>query len=368
MESFEYSGRNSLFVDLNAIYENLRYLKEVSRRQIIPVIKADGYGLGAVAIARYLEGKGIRYFAVATYEEAMELRDSGIKGKILILSGSPDDPYEKMQSLDFVPVVYSKDQLVSIKKNLKNPIAVHIKFNTGMNRLGFDEEEFKGLFSEMDGVEIEGVLTHFSKADTSKSYTEWQISRFKKILKMFKMENVKVIHSANSAGILRGFSFGNAVRPGIFLYGALPNPDFPRPLKQRIPYRFLCKILEIRKLKKGDRVSYGGTYIAGSDMKIAIVGCGYADGIPRLLSNRGSFLFEGRRLPITGRVCMDMTIIDVTSVPSLRRGDSVVYLGESGKEVIYADDVAKKVKTIGYEILTSISSRVKRKYRGDGTD
>lgn len=365
MVDLEFSGRNILFVDLGAIYSNLKYLEELSGKRAIPVIKADGYGLGAVELAKFLEKRGYELFAVASYDEAMELRESGVKGEILILSGSPDDPIEEFGKLRFIPVVYSPEQVNKILKDLKDPTMIHVKFNTGMNRLGFEKINDVLPLWDNKKVKISGIMTHFAKADSSLSFTRNQISRFRQILKKLPLRNGIMIHTANSAAVLRNLDFGNAIRPGIFMYGALPNPSFPRPSSQQIPYTFYCRILETRWLKPGERVSYGGTFIARKKMKIAVVGCGYGDGIPRILSNRGFFYFKGKKVPILGRVCMDMTIIDVTEVSDAGVGDYALYLGRDGYGgIITADEVAKLAGTIGYEILTSITRRVKRAYYG----
>ncbi len=363
MSDLEFVGRNVLFVDVGAVYLNLRYLEELSGKRAIPVIKADGYGLGAIELGRFLEKKGYSLFAVATYEEAMELRESGVKSKILILSGSPDDPFNEYKVLNFVPVIYSVEQVNKLLRDLKTPIEVHLKFNTGMNRLGFDSVEDVLPLLENQFVKITGVMTHFAKADSSMSFTRGQVIKFKNILKQLSLNSDVIIHTANSAAVLRKLDFGNMIRPGIFIYGALPSPSFPRPREQQIPYTFYCKILEVRWINVGDRVSYGGTFVAKKKMRIAVIGCGYGDGIPRILSNRGFLYYRGRKLKVLGRVCMDMTIVDVTGIPDIGVGGYVLYIGKDGKGgIVPADEVAKKAGTIGYEILTSITKRVKRIY------
>ena len=357
-----FSGRNALLVDLGAVYDNLLNLERVSNKRAIPVIKANGYGLGAVPIAKFLQKKGYDFFAVATYEEAMELVESGVDARFLILSGSPDDPYEKFEKLPLIPVLHSREQFNKIIRSVTSPLSVHIKFNTGMNRLGFNPDEDISDILESPYIKIEGVMTHFSKADTSLSFTRRQESIFKKLIQKWRPDS-KIIHSANSAGILRGFHYGNMIRPGIFLYGSLPSPSFPRPDYQRIPYRYYCRVIEVRSLKKGDKVSYGGTFTANRKMKIAVLGCGYGDGIPRLLSNKGYFLFNGKKAKIIGRVCMDMTIVDASNLPVIV-GDFLLFAGCDGESCITVDEIAQISQTIGYEILTSISPRVKRIYYG----
>lgn len=362
MDELTFRGRNALFVDLGAIYDNLLSLEKVSNKRAIPVIKANGYGLGAIPVARFLRSKGYDFFAVATYEEAMELVESGVNARILILSGSPDDPYEKFEKLPLIPVLHSREQFNRIISSVKSPLSVHIKFNTGMNRLGFNPDEDISEILNASHIIVEGVMTHFSKADTSLNFTRRQESIFKKLIKKWHLD-YKIIHSANSAGILRGFHYGNMIRPGIFLYGSLPSPSFPRPDYQRIPYRYYCRVIEVRSLKKGDKVSYGGTFTARKNMKIAVLGCGYGDGIPRLLSNKGYFLIKGKRVNIVGRVCMDMTIVDITDLP-VRAGDFLLFTGCEEGDCITVDEIAQISHTIGYEILTSISPRVKRIYYG----
>ncbi len=359
MVDLNFSGRNVLYVDLGAILQNLVYLENLSGSRAIPVIKADGYGLGAVPIARFLESKGYSLFAVASYEEAMEVRDSGVTGEILILSGSPDDPYEEFERLNFSPVIYSREQVERLSK-ISSLLDVHIKVDTGMNRLGFDDVEDVLPLFRMKNLRIRGIMTHFAKADSSLIYTKRQLKIFSSFLRNLPLSEDITVHTSNSAAVLRGLVFGNMIRPGIYLYGALPNPRFPRPAEQLIPYTYLCKILQKRRLKRGDRVSYGGTFVARRDMDIAVVSCGYADGVPRKLSNRGFFYVKKKRVPMIGRVCMDMSIVDVTGVSDIGVGDTVMYLGKYDGVILSADHVAQLTGTIGYEILTSINSRVKR--------
>ncbi len=360
----DFSGRNALFIELSEIYENLYYLEKISGKKAIPVVKANAYGLGAFEVGRFLEERGYNFLAVATFEEAMELRERGLKAKILILSGSPDDPYEKMNKLGFIPVLHNFEQIKKIKSEVNSRLDVHLKFNTGMNRLGFNVEEDIGEILRCEKIRIRGVMTHFAKADTSKRFTQEQIRKFKKVLDRWKLNSYPdvIIHTANSAGILRGFTYGNMIRPGIFMYGALPTPAFPPVPSQKIPYHFTCRIINCRELKEGDRVSYGGIFVAKKKMRVAVLGCGYGDGIPRALSNRGVFIVNGKKVPVIGRICMDMSVVDVTGVSECGVGDSAIFMGEANGEKITADDVACKVSTIGYEILTGINLRVKRIY------
>lgn len=356
--------KNCIFVNLDYIYSNIRYLEEKTKLKAIPVIKSDGYGLGSKETGKFLEHKGYNLFAVASIEEALELRESGIKSEILILSGTPDDSIKLIVKNNFIPVLHSFEQYKSWKRDIPENFKIHIKFNTGMNRLGFNTNENIDNILNDKRLIISGIMTHYAKADSNRRFTLNQLIKFKQLLKKYNInQNKTIIHTSNSASVINNYGvYGNYFRPGIFIYGGRPNTKMRQNPNQKIPYHWVAKIIAMRNIHKGDKISYGGTYIADKNMKIGIIGIGYGDGLPRSLSNRGFFLFNNEKLNIIGRVCMDMTIVDMTNLSQIKVGEFVTVMGNSNKNIIYADDIAKINKTISYEILTGITKRTKRIY------
>jgi len=228
-----------------------------------------------------------------------------------------------------------------------------------MHRLGFYKEELDRILSSLEGFEIEGVLTHFPSADVDKTYTENQIKAFRHIVNVLQEKGItpKYIHTQNSAGLTYSCDFCNLVRVGLVLYGEKPVEDFPLDVENIMQIK--SRLISIKNLKKGDKVSYTGSFTADRDMKIGVVSFGYADGLPRSLSNRGFVLINGKKAKILGNITMDMTIVDLTAVDA-KVGDEVIIIGKSKDEEIKFSDVAKLANTIPYEIMCGISKRVKR--------
>ncbi len=256
---------------------------------------------------------------------------------------------------NLTPVVYDFIQLENAKF-LKNR-DIHIKFDTGMGRLGFYNEDVESIKKHLKDFNVEGILSHFPSADTDRELTEKQILLFKSILKNLNI-TPKYVHIQNSAGIVYNCDFCNIVRVGIAMYGEKPSEDFPIDLKQVMSVK--AKIISTKNLKKGKSVSYNGTFKADKDMKIAIIAFGYADGMPRLLSNKGYVLYKGRKAKIIGNITMDMTIIDITDFEDIKVGDYVTVFGYDNGEKISFKEVADIVGTIPYEIMCGISKRVAR--------
>ncbi len=349
------------------------------------VLKADGYGHGAPAAARTLERAGITGLCVALLEEAVELRDAGIHVPILVMGGyygSRLDGLEEILENDLLPVIYDAGQIERIAAFVRAEgrarVNVHVKVDTGMGRLGVSPADLEGVFEALANhpeVRLDGLMTHFACADADDlGTTRAQLQAFRAIEKRAAELGLtpRVRHAANSAAMLRlPEARFDLVRPGIALFGVSPldaaaseAAGFPE-LKPVMRVR--TEIVAMRSIPTGQRIGYGHTWQADRPSLIATVPMGYADGLSRLLSNRGHMLVRGRRAPIAGTVSMDMTMIDVTDVPGAKLGDDVVVLGAQegplGKDVIGAEEIASHTGSIPWEVLTSISRRVPRFYR-----
>ena len=349
------------------------------------VLKADAYGHGAPAAARTLERAGITGLCVALLEEAVELRDAGIHVPILVMGGyygSRLDGLEEILAHELTPVVYDAGQIERIAAFARaeghTPVGVHVKVDTGMGRLGVAPAELDAVIEALmrhPEVRLDGLMTHFACADADDlGSTHAQLRAFRAIEQRAAKHGLapRVRHAANSAAMLRlPEARFDLVRPGIALFGVSPiaaaaheAAGFPE-LKPVMRVR--TEIVALRSIPTGERIGYGHTWQAARPSVIATVPMGYADGLSRLLSNRGHMLARGRRAPIAGTVSMDMTMIDVTDIPGARLGDEVVVLGAQegplGKDAIGAEEIAAHAGTIPWEVLTSISRRVPRFYR-----
>jgi len=332
------------------LISNVKTIHNHINKDIFAVVKADAYGHGASKISEILqEIPCVKYLCVATAEEGKELREKGIKKDILILGGILKDEVKCFKKYNLVPVVSDFEQLKIVNENKISKI--HIKVDTGMHRLGF---------LHINHLKVEGLMSHFPSADTDPELTKSQIKKFEKIMKKFRSYGVEpvYVHLQNSAGLMYDCSYCNAVRIGISIYGEKPSDSFDIPVKTVMSVR--SKIITVKKLKKGQTVSYGGRFKAERDMKIGVVAFGYADGLPRELSNRGYFLINDKKVPILGTVTMDMTIVDLTHINDVKPMDVVTIVGKDNKNEIYFDDIAKMCNTIPYEIMCRISKRVKR--------
>ncbi|WP_457639773.1 alanine racemase [Persephonella sp.] len=346
-------------ININRLKNNIALIHQYTKKDIFAVVKADAYGHGALSISKILQTlKPVKYLCVATAEEGKELREGGVSAGILVLGGILKDEVELFKKYNLVPVVSDFGQLQLVKEaGIKK---IHIKFDTGMHRLGFYPEETDRIIESVSTLKVEGIMSHFPSADTDRKLTESQINQFRKIVNRFIKKNIKptYMHIQNSAGLNYRCDFCNAVRVGLSIYGERPSPDFPIPVKTVMSVK--AKVITVKGLKKGDRVSYGGTFTADRDMKVAVVSFGYADGLPRDLSNRGYFLIKDRKANILGNVTMDMTVVDVTDIPDVYEGDTVTVIGKDTQREIYFEEVAKMCGTIPYEIMCRISKRVKR--------
>jgi alanine racemase len=338
--------------------------------KILSMIKANAYGHGAVAAAKTLGNAGSDAFGVATVEEALELRRAGIDKPILVVAGIYPDQVGEFLTHGLTPVIHDLDRTRELDQAVQErgtTLGVHLKIDTGMGRLGLRAEEadrWIRSIKNLRALTIAGVFSHFSYAESvAGDYTQSQLAIFRKVLDRLGAEGIgpPLAHLANSAAtITLAASYFDMVRPGIMLYGVYPAPAMMKQITLKPVLTWKTKILQLKKVPAGASISYGQTFITQRESMIATLPAGYADGYPRLLSNRGEVLVRGQRAKVAGRVCMDLTMIDVTDIRNVQAGDEVVLLGRQGADEISADEIASWASTISYEILTSISARVPR--------
>ncbi|TAL10674.1 MAG: alanine racemase [Nitrospirae bacterium] len=349
-------------------------LQEVTRRvgtaAVLAIVKADAYGHGAVPVSQVLLSAGAHQLGVATVEEGLELRGAGITAPILVMGGVYDIP--AMQRSTLTPVLPSRDAVETAARLADPrtlPLPVHLKVDTGMGRLGITPEEALALLRSgwPPTLRLEGVMSHLASADEpDREKTEQQLVRFRAFLEAIRAAGLKVptAHIANSAAILKyPSSLFDLVRPGLMLYGYASGPTPSSDLRPALAWK--TRVVQIKHVEKGQPVSYGGTFVAPRPSTLAVLPVGYADGYSRAFSNKGRVLIGGRPAPVVGRVCMDLTMVDVTDHPAIRPGDEAVLLGRQGSAAITADDLAAWQNTISYEILCQIGPRTTRVYLED---
>lgn len=363
-------------IDLGALRYNA---SEVMKRlpagtQVMAIVKASAYGHGALFCARTLKGLGVSQWGVATVEEGIELREGGIPGEIFILDGLVAEALQEFLNFRLKPILHHLEEVGrfgAFLKSVGHPHSCHLKFDTGMGRLGLSPSDIDALIpllKQYPELVVEGILTHLARADEKNPEpTDRQFLLFERLRKILaeKGQKIPCSHIANSAAIIDGrFDSHQLVRPGIMLYGAYPNPRHQTKISLKPVMCLKTKILSIKKIPPGTAVSYGGTWVSKRETLVATLPVGYADGYPRLLSNKGEVLLKERRVPVIGRVCMDLTLVDATDVPGAAIGDEVVLIGQQGESAITAEEVADWAETISYEIFCGISSRVPRVYKG----
>lgn len=374
-------------VDLDAITSNLEHMKAniAPETTIMAVIKTDGYGHGAVPIAKELED--IEYlsgFAVATAEEAFILRQAGIQKSILILGYTFPYSYERLIREEIRMTVFRPDTLKELSQSVRllrekgeqKTAKVHIKVDTGMSRIGIRANEegisFVKEAFETEGIEIEGIFTHFARADEyDKSFAQNQLMEFEEFIKKIRLETGKEIpirHCSNSAGIIEiPRANMDMVRAGIILYGLWPSDQVEQNIVKLTPALSLySQIVYVKEIEAGTPVSYGGTFTTPSQMRIATIPVGYGDGYPRGLSGKGYVLVRGQKAPVLGRVCMDQFMIDVTDIPEAAQGDKVTLIGREGQEMITVEMLGELSGRFNYELVCDLGKRIPRVYTKGG--
>lgn len=361
--------------DLSATAHNVGRIKDRvgPRVAVMAVVKAEAYGHGALQVARTALASGAGWLGVASLSEALPLRQAGIAAPILVLGWTPGWLARQAIENDVVCAVFDLDTAAAFSRaaqRLGRPARVHVKLNTGMNRLGLSPDaaaETIAHIATLSGLSLEGIFTHFAKADeTNPAFTRQQIGVFKQVLDEIDSRglHIPLRHAANSPGILRfPESHFDLVRLGIAMHGLDPSDEAPAPPDFRPALALKTLVAQVQTLPPGSPISYGGEYVTGGYARIAVLPIGYADGFRRKPRHWGEVLVRGRRAPIVGRVCMDQIMIDVTHIPDAAQGDEVVLIGEQGGDRIRAEEVAARLGTNNYEVASMIMARVPRVYR-----
>lgn len=370
--------RSWIEVNLEQIEKNYLVYKEALAKevQIMAVIKADAYGHGDAMIARTLSSLGVNMFAVSNIDEAVGLRNAGIRGEILILGYSSPIYANTLHYLDLTQAIVSEEYALALAKT-GYEIKCQFAVDTGMNRIGIPSEDSKDaatiIRTYAKQLKITGIFTHLCVADGTtdedSQYTKMQLQRFAAVADEVSDLHLPYVHCYNTAGGLYHLDnnefnndIGKIVRVGIALYGLKPDMENQLPEGVKPAMTWKSVISRVHKINEGETISYGRTFVSKRPSLIATVTTGYADGYNRLLSNRGFVMIKGHKAPIVGRICMDQTMVDVTDIPDVKMGDVVVLMGECGELKYNADDMAKDLDTIGYEIICNISKRVQRFY------
>lgn len=367
--------RSWIEIDLNALRHNVNELTSLldTKDQFMAVMKADGYGHGAVRLSQELNQMGIYNFAVATLSEAIELRKNGIKGNILIL-GYTDPSYAfVIQKYHFIQTVIDYDYALSLQQQ-NIDIQVHIAIDTGMHRLGNTKEELSKIkkIYAMSHLHIKGIFSHLCVSDehllSSQQYTQYQIDNFSQIIESLKRDgfNVGKVHIQSSYGLLNySYLHYDYVRVGIAMYGVYScQSDMTNAHIVLKPVLSLkSKIILIRHIDPNETIGYGRTFQARRKMKIAVVPIGYADGLPRDLSNQGTIIVHGQLVSIVGRICMDQLMIDITNIDDVAIGDIVTIIGHEGKTYQGVEKIAQQANSISNEILSQLGQRLPRLYK-----
>jgi alanine racemase len=375
-------------IDLNAYAHNIKELRRITHPNacLMAVVKANGYGHGAVEVAREALQNGAEWLGVARIDEAIRLRQQGLTAPILIFGYTPPDLAKQLIEFDLTPTVYSFSTAEILSGNAQSmgkTIAIHIKVDSGMGRLGLlpdtlmpkkaptdmKNEAVREIqsISKLAGLDIEGIFTHFATADSADtSYAKKQLDIFLDFTHQLRQAGLEPLlkHAANSAALIQlPESHLDMVRPGIATYGLWPSEEMNAMQAVLKPAMALkSKIIHLKNVPAGFNVSYGITYQTQHPTTIATVPVGYADGFSRLLSSRGHMLVHGKKVPIIGRVCMDLTMLDVGTLSNVNLEDEVVIFGQQDNESISADEIASRLNTINYEVVSTITARVPRIY------
>ncbi len=358
-------------VDLSAIRHNFKVLKR-NAVEILPVIKADAYGHGMIAVAQELDGLGVKIFGVSDLCEGRELRIKGFKNDILLLESPLPALAADVVKYHLIPCVCTMDLASALNKEAakyKEKVKVHIKVDTGMGRLGVwhkDAFEFIRLVASFPNLVIDGIFTHFPLSDIDSKFTQQQLKDFAALIDSLGelKKTIRYFHAANSMGLSAyQDSILNLARPGLMLYGLYPREDLRKKIKLKPVMSVKTHVLFVKTLEKGRGVSYGHTYVAKRNMKVATLAIGYSDGYFRCLSNKACVLIHAKRCPVLGNVTMDQIIVDVSKVKSpVRIGDLAIVLGSDKNENISAEELGRKAGTINYEIVCNLGNRLEREY------
>ena len=366
-------------IDLDAIYENVKNAKALLKKdtKMMAIVKADGYGHGAIEVARQID-ELVDAYGVAILEEGIELRKAGFTKPILILGYTPKPLYPAMIRYDIATAVFTmemakeiSDTAVAMHKNAN----IHIKLDTGMSRIGFaitkESKEIIEQIAKLPGIEIKGCFSHFARMDEKdKTKANEQFAKFTKMVNALEKDGVDlgIRHISNSAGIMEAPEVQmDMVRNGICLYGLYPSEEVQ---KERLPLKpameLKAYVSYVKTLEPGVEIGYGGTYTTTKKTRVATIPVGYADGYSRCLSGKGSVLIHGKKAPILGRVCMDQFMVDVTDIDSVCVGDRVTLFGKDGDSCITIEEISAMAHSFNYEFVCDIGKRIPRVYYRHG--
>ncbi len=363
-------------IHLGALRHNFQQLRRQisSKTRILSVVKADGYGHGLIPAAQVAIKSGAALLGVSSLEEGVALRQAGMKAPVLVLGTLyPFANFSVLFKEKLTPTVASMstaDALSRMAQRLRQRLPVHLKIDTGFGRIGVSTPnavKFIQHVAQARGLDLQGLFTHFSSSDVDPAYTRAQTRDFEAVVKAVAKKGIHppLIHLANSSALLRfPETHGTLVRPGLAYYGIAPYAGAEKRLRLEPALTWKTRVIYLKTVPKGFSVSYARTWKAPRTTRIATLAVGYADGYPRALSNRADVLLRGRRVPVIGRVTMDMMMVDATRIPSTQIGDEVVLIGVQGKERIQAEELAKQAQTNAYEIVSRIAARVPRIYHG----
>lgn len=373
-----YENQSLLFVNLDNLKNNFLNIKQkCNDAKIGIVLKANAYGLGACTVAEFLQKQGADYFCVANFSEAMELRKKKIKLPVLILGYVPNTLFEKLIKYNVELTVYNVKmarELNEISAKIKKKCKIHIKIDTGMNRLGFlIDENLKKYLKEiysMKNIIVKGMFSHFSVSDISDfDFTNLQVERFEQVKKILKDEKLKIpmLHISNDGGVLIHKYYYDMVRVGIGIYGHYPSEYVKENSKVKMQNvaSFISTVSNIKYVDKGETIGYGRTFKAIKKIKVATVSVGYADGYPYELSNKGYVMIKNKKANIVGKVCMDQMMVDVSHIDDVEIGDYVLLYGEYDKMSLDIFEVAKLANTNIYDLICRINMRIPRIYIED---
>jgi alanine racemase len=361
-------------VDLNRLAENYRAIAaHVAPARVMPILKANAYGHGLVEVARKLEAVGAPYVGVAYLEEGLRLREHGVRLPVLVMGGIVGSQVPRFIEHDLTLTASSVDKLRAIDEHaaaLRRPATVHLKIDTGMERIGVHWYSAEKLLEEAlkcRHLRVEGIFTHFANADDADlAHARVQLERFQEVLDFFARRSLPppLRHAANSGAILQlPESHFDLVRPGILFYGATPSPEIPTTIAVRQAIRWVTSVVYFKVVKPGNPVSYGSSWVPAELTRVVTLPAGYGDGYMRAMSGKAQVILHGKRYPVVGRICMDQMMVSI-GWDSAHNGDEAVLLGSAGAATITIEELAAWAGTIPHEVLTSINTRVPRVYLG----
>jgi alanine racemase len=357
-------------IDLGALAHNVRQLKSLlaPQTELMAVVKADAYGHGAVTVAQTVLEQGVTWLGVATIPEGIELRQAGVEAPILILGAT--HTRQQIQAIahwQLQPTLCTPKQALLFSRNLDKPIPVHVKIDTGMSRLGplwFQGAEFIRFVQSLPNLTLTSIYSHLATADSpDPTFMRQQQARFHQVIRQIQADVFPLprLHLANSAGTLSSSSLHyDLVRVGLSMYGLYPGVQFREAILLKPVLQVKARVTQVKTIPGGTGVSYGHQFVAKQSLRLAVVGIGYADGVPRKLSNRMTGLIRGQRVRQIGAITMDQLMLDVSELPDLQAGEVVTLLGREGNEAIFVEEWAETLETISWEILCGFKHRLPR--------